>query len=60
MHWPYEQARAYAGTAAALRHTDPGAAETFRANAVTAFTAIGLDPDATYAVTNPPSRQRTG
>ncbi|WP_433046762.1 BTAD domain-containing putative transcriptional regulator [Dactylosporangium sp. CS-033363] len=41
--WPFQQARALAGLAVALRPTDPAAAETARTEAVALDRAIGID-----------------
>ncbi|MFG2041601.1 BTAD domain-containing putative transcriptional regulator [Dactylosporangium sp. NPDC048998] len=49
-HWPYERARARAGIAAALRHSDPDEADVVRTQAITELVAIGLDPDTAYAL----------
>ncbi|WP_433206111.1 BTAD domain-containing putative transcriptional regulator [Dactylosporangium sp. CS-047395] len=40
--WPFEQARALAGLAVALRESDPAAADQARAEATAAFRAIGV------------------
>ena len=44
-HRRYEQARAHAGIAAASHHTDPAAAESARAAALTLFQTTGMGPD---------------